>query len=129
LLPFAGFKPQIFVNKDLVIVSYTDSQVSDLSEVKPWSQSSSSLLENKPLAVAGFVNGSALVRAIGPWIEYGASATENMWEQLPFGDFSPPTAEDLTAIWNCGNRLGILELTMHTDESGVTVTRWNWVDE
>jgi hypothetical protein len=123
-----GFKPQVSVADQVLVIGYSDRQVRDMVESKPLSTRPAWLADDSPAAVVTFVDYAGIFAAARPWILYGLSFTgmplDEPFTQAPV---PVPSANDLLQIWDCFSSAGIAAGTTRVDDKGPTVSRWVWV--
>lgn len=123
-----GFKPQLSVGEDAIVLGFSDSQVRDMLEHKSLSTRPAWLAEDTPVAAVSYVDYAGLFAAFRPWLKYGLSLSGMpLDEPLTQAPAPVPSGRDLLQIWDCFSSAGIAAGTTTVAEDGPTVTRWVWV--
>lgn len=129
-VPIPGFVPQLLINEECMIFAYSDRQAADMLEAKTLESRPGWMTPSTPVAGFSFADFAGVVQSVRPWIEFGLStASIGMEDPIAPGNGPIPTGSDILQIWDCFTSLGQAASTITVGESGMTKTRWVWVEE
>jgi hypothetical protein len=127
-VPVSGFKPQVLLADDVVIVGYSDRQVNDMRNKRKLTARPAWMTDATPTAAVGYIDFAGMTTALRPWIEYGLMMTgQSLEEPLTPAPGPIPTGNDVLQIWDCFTALGKAAGTTTVGAQEPTVTRWVWV--
>ncbi|MEO8270835.1 MAG: hypothetical protein ABI557_14015 [Aureliella sp.] len=123
-----GFKPQLVIADDVVILGYSDRQVRDMLGGQTLTTRPAWLTDETPVAAVGYADYGGMLAAVRPWIIYGFSTSGIPLDQpLAPAEGPVPSGNDLLQIWDTFSAAGVAAATVSVPEDGPTVTRWVWV--
>lgn len=130
-VPLDGFKPQLLVSDQALVLGYSDRQVTDMLESKELTTRPAWLTNDTPVAAVTYVDFAGMVSAARPWIKYGLTFSDVPLDQpLATAPVPVPTGNDLLQIWDCFKSLGKSAGTMTVGGSAEpTVLRWVWIGQ
>lgn len=124
----SGFKPQLAIADDVVILGYSDRQVRDMLEPKVLATRPAWLTDETPVAVVSYVDYGGILGAFRPWMTFGISMTGMPLNEPLFAAEGPvPTGNDLLQIWDTFSAAGIAAATASVSDAGPTIVHWVWV--
>ncbi len=129
-VPLPGFKPQLSINDQVVVLGYSDRQTQDMLAAKPLATRPAWVTAQTPVAAVTYWDFGGVVSALRPWMKYGMSTAGMPPDEPLFPAPGPvPSANDVLQIWDCFSAVGKAAGTVATDEDGPTVSRWVWVSQ
>jgi hypothetical protein len=123
-----GFKPQLVVGEDVVILGYSDRQVRDMLNRQALTTRPAWLTDETPVAVVSYADYGSMLAAVRPWLVYGMYIGGMSLDQPLAPVEGPiPTGNDVLQIWDTFTAAGIAAATATIDDVGPTVVHWVWV--
>ncbi len=126
----AGFKPQLIVSDQALVIGYSDRQVRDMIDAKPLTTRPAWMTDETPVAAVSYVNYAGIFAAGRPWIRYGLSFSGVPLDEPLYPAPAPvpvPSGNDLLQIWDCFSSAGIAAGTATIHSDGPNISRWVWV--
>ncbi len=125
-----GFKPQLMLSDDVLIVGYSDRQVTEMLTARPLMTRPAWLTDQTPVAAVSYADYGGMFAAARPWIVFGLSMSGMPLDE-PFTEapLPVPSGNDLLMMWDCFSAAGIAAgtATVAADDSSPTIARWVWV--
>ncbi|MCA9133452.1 MAG: hypothetical protein KDA45_09870 [Planctomycetales bacterium] len=131
-LPLQGFKPQLVVTDDLLVLGYSQRQVQEMLQARSLATRPAWMTDQTPVAAVFYVDYAGMVQSARAWFQYGMALTGLPPDQPlaeDSGPFPAPSANDLLQIWDCFTALGKTAGSLTTDEPGLSVWRWAWIGQ
>ncbi len=123
-----GFKPQVIVSDEALVIGYSDRQVRDMIEAKPLATRPAWLTDETPVAAVSYVDYAGMFAAARSWIQFGFSMSGlPLDEPLTQAPLPVPSASDILQIWDCFSSAGIAAGTATIHDDGPSIARWVWV--
>ena len=124
----SGFKPQLMLSDDVLIMGYSDRQVTEMLTARPLMTRPAWLTDQTPAAAVSYVDYGGMFAAARPWLVFGLSSSGMpLDEPLTEAPLPVPSGNDILKIWDCFSAAGIAAGTATVDDSGPTIARWVWV--
>lgn len=124
----AGFRPQIVVSDEVVIVGYSDRQVRDMLSRQALATRPAWLTDETPVAAVVYADYGGMLAALRPWIMYGLAISGMPLDDPLLPVEGPvPSGNDVLQIWDTFSAAGIAAATVSVGDDGPTVTRSVWV--
>lgn len=129
-VPVEGFAPQAAVSDKVLVMSYSDSQVSEMLKARELANKPAWVGQDTPVAAVSYVNYAGFIRAMSPWIQYGFQTNGLAFDEpVSDGDGPIPTPTDILQIFDCFTSMGQAAGSTSVMESGGTESRWVWISE
>ena len=126
-LPIDGFEPQALLTADSIVFGLSERQVADMAKSQTVSHLPEWYEEKSSTAAVSHLNVASLVEKLRPWLKYALTVEgKSLSEPLEEGPGPIPSGQDILDIWDCFPSAGHMSSTTHVDDSGRTVTKWNW---
>ncbi len=131
VVPLAGFRPQLMVSNEAIVIGYSDRQVRDMIAKQRLKTRPAWMTDETPVAAVSYVDFSGIFAAIRPWVKYGLTQTGLPLDEpfpTPPTPFSVPSGNDILQIWDCLTAAGKSAGTAQVG-NGPTISRWVWVSQ